>query len=127
MRYLSLLEMYRDREGERRVYGCNGDNDNGVFVIPSEEAFPAKLLVVATSGGGWDHVSVSMKDRCPTWGEMEQVAKLFFGDWETAMQLHVPRSDHVNCHPFCLHWWRPQDVNIPRPPAEMVGPKVTKQ
>jgi len=55
---------------------------------------------------------------------MEQVAKMFFGDWETAMQLHVPRSDHVNCHPNCLHWWRPVHVNIPRPPAYMVGSKT---
>lgn len=127
MRYLSLLEMYRDRDMERRIYGCEGDNDNGVFVVTSDEAFPAKLRVVATSGGGWDHVSVSLQDRCPTWNEMEQIAKLFFGDWETAMQLHVPPSQHINCHPFCLHWWRPHEGLIPRPPAEMVGPKETKQ
>jgi hypothetical protein len=24
-------------------------------------------------------------------------------------------------HRYCLHWWRPTDVEIPRPPAIMVG------
>jgi hypothetical protein len=38
------------------------------------------------------------------------------------MQLHVrPPADHVNNHEFCLHIWRPLDVDIPRPPSVMVG------
>jgi len=123
MRYLSLLEVFRDRHAERQLYGCNGDDDNGLFRIRSEEG-GGMMLIIASVGEGWEHVSVSLKDRCPTWGEMEQVAKLFFGDWETAMQLHVPSSDHINCHKYCLHWWRPVHANIPRPPAHMVGPKT---
>ena len=74
-------------------------------------------------GFGWDHVSVSAKNRTPTWAELEYVRKLFFKPHETVMQLHVPESDHVNCHPFCLHLWRPQNEKIPRPPEWMVGPK----
>ena len=53
---------------------------------------------------------------------MEQVKRLFFRDDETAMQLHVQPADHINCHPHCLHLWRPHGVEIPRPPAFMVGP-----
>jgi hypothetical protein len=48
--------------------------------------------------------------------------RLFFREDETAMQLHVPATDHINCHPHCLHLWRPTEVEIPRPPAIMVGP-----
>ena len=53
---------------------------------------------------------------------MEHVKRAFFKDDETAMQLHVPPSDHVNHHPHCLHLWRPNDGrDIPRPPAIFVG------
>jgi hypothetical protein len=78
------------------------------------------LLIVASWDGGWDHVSVSHRNRCPTWSEMEMVKRTFFRDDETAMQLHVPPSDHVNRHKYCLHLWRPHLVDIPRPPIWMV-------
>lgn len=95
-----------------------------------EGAFLAKspidggeLRIIASSDLGWDHVSVSRVNRPPNWPEMSFVKRLFFRDDETAMQLHVPVSDHINCHPNCLHLWRPHDAEIPRPPAEMVGIK----
>jgi hypothetical protein len=80
------------------------------------------LRVIAASGGGWDHVSVSLRDRCPTWEEMEVVAHAFFKDDEVAMQLHLPAADHINHHPFTLHWWRPTSKlrKIPMPPKKMV-------
>ena len=80
----------------------------------------ALLLVIASNDAGWDHVSVSRRNRCPNWTEMEHVAGLFFRDDEVAMQLHLPRTDHINVHPHCLHWWRPHDQPIPRPPAIFV-------
>lgn len=70
----------------------------------------------------WDHVSVSRSSRCPNWPEMEFVKRKFFEDHETAMQLHVPIDQHINAHPRCLHLFRPQHVEIPRPPGWMVGP-----
>lgn len=86
--------------------------------------FSADLRVIASSGEGWDHVSVSLPGRCPNWPEMEYVKRLFFKDSEAAMQLHVPPDDHINCHPNCLHLWRPLKGEIPRPPAILVGPKT---
>ena len=78
------------------------------------------LAIIASWADGWDHVSVSRKDRCPTWDEMETVKRLFFSDDEIAMQLHVPPSDHINVHPYCLHLWRPHSADIPMPPKGMV-------
>lgn len=78
------------------------------------------LNVIASNGGGWDHVSVSTRDRCPTWEEMEYVRGLFFRPTETVMQLSVPRGKHINIHPHCLHLWRPQQCEIPLPPPEFV-------
>lgn len=93
--------------------------DGGAFIVPSPRS-GAKLMVVASNGAGWDHVSVSLRNRCPTWDEMERVKRLFFLPTETAMQLHVQPSAHVSVHPNCLHIWRPQDTGIPMPPEWMV-------
>lgn len=81
------------------------------------------LRVIASWGMGWDHVSVSLPNRCPSWDEMSWIKSLFFEPTECVMQLHVPDAEHINNHPFCLHLWRPQGVEIPTPPSILVGIK----
>jgi len=120
MRNLNLLDIYRNTAVERRFYGTDGDHSCGVFSLLVNGI---DVRVIASAGEGWDHVSVSKEDSCPTWDEMEAVKRLFFKDDETAMQLHVPPADHINCHPNCLHLWRPHDRKIPMPPSFMVGTK----
>lgn len=120
MRDLTEINYYRKTLEEIRIYGQVGDSGNGVFVMKSV-VDKKPLGIIASSGDGWDHVSVSRTDRVPVWVEMEQVKRTFFRDDETAMQLHVPPSDHISeCH-NCLHLWRPQKAGIPRPPGWMVG------
>src|SRR5580765_4301097 len=118
MRHVPNLRLDPFRQpnpGDGRVYRDN----NGWFLIPYRGV---TLKVIASDGEGWDHVSVSLKHRTPTWDELEFIRALFFRDDETVMQLHVPREDHVNVHPFCLHLWRPNDGReIPRPRALLVG------
>lgn len=123
MRNLHQFDQYRriDR-WVMEHWGWAGDHTAGMFSVPSPTDGKA-IAVVASSGEGWDHVSVSRPNRCPNWPEMKFIASLFFEDDETAMQLHVPSSDHINNHPYCLHWWRPQNSEIPRPDAIMVGIK----
>jgi hypothetical protein len=121
MRDLRLLDAYRLRgDRVRELYGWDGDETCGAFMMPSP-IDRGDLVIIASSGTGWDHVSVSRKNRCPNWQEMEHVKRAFFQDHETAMQLHVPPDDHVNMHPTTLHLWRPQDIEIPRPPSILVG------
>lgn len=72
------------------------------------------------SGSQWDHVSVSLADRCPTWDEMCHVKALFFRDDEWVVQLHPPAKENINHHPLCLHLWRPTDQEIPKPPRNYV-------
>lgn len=79
------------------------------------------MHVILSDGFGWDHVSASYKNRCPTWEEMSMLKDLFFDEEEAVMQIHVPKSHHVNNHPYCLHLWRPQEIDIPLPPDIMVG------
>ena len=121
MKNLRLLDAYRIISGDVvKFYGGVGDHTCGVFRVPSPiDRTP--LAIIAAVGDGWDHVSVSRKNRCPNWQEMEHVKRLFFADDETAMQLHVPPTEHISHHPYCLHLWRPLDREIPLPPANFVA------
>lgn len=81
------------------------------------------LRVQSSRDADWEHVSVSLPWRCPTWDEMAAVKSLFWKETECVMQLHVPAADHRNLHPYCLHLWRPRrGMKIPRPPADCVAP-----
>lgn len=84
---------------------------------------PRPATVVFSWGGGWDHVSVSFSNRCPTWEEMCEVKKMFFLPEETAWEYHPMESEYVNNHPYCLHIWRYQRGGMPLPPSWMVGAK----
>lgn len=92
-------------------------DDGAAYLIPFEGR---SLRVLASWGMGWDHVSVSLSNRTPNWREMEHVKRLFFEDYEWAMQLHAPPSKHINVHPYTLHMWRPQVEEIPVPPRVMI-------
>lgn len=120
MRNLNELNHYRRSDLELRLGGLGGAK-GGVFVVPFENV---ELRVIASSDKNWDHVSVSLETRCPTWSEMEAVRKLFSKSHEVWFQLGMPESDHISFHPFCLHWWRHHFRELKLPPAEMVGPKV---
>lgn len=78
--------------------------------------------IIASWGEGWDHVSISTSSRCPTWDEMVHFKDLFFAPDECVLQYHPSKRGYINCHPYCLHLWRPQHGPIPMPPAWMVGP-----
>lgn len=86
---------------------CGPPRSNcGAFVVDGPGR--AVLRVIAGDGLGWDHVSVSLNGRCPTWQEMCLVKELFFRDDECVMQLHPPKAEWIDCHPYTLHLWRPQ-------------------
>lgn len=78
------------------------------------------LCVVYSDGGGWDHVSVSLTNRCPTWDEMCIIKDIFFREDECCMEYHPRKLDYVNVHKYCLHIWKPQDEIIPTPPIILV-------
>ena len=93
----------------------------GVFMVPGPCC--RDLKVIASSGLGWDHVSVSLPNRCPNWPEMCHIKELFWDAEEAVMQLHPPKSQWINNHAYCLHLWRPQQQEIPLPQGELVGLK----
>ena len=84
------------------------------------------IRVVASDGGGWQHVSVSIESdkRCPSWNIMCQVKDLFWEPEDVVVQFHPKVSEYVNYHSGCLHLWRCIDGReFPTPPSKMVGPK----
>ena len=117
------VERYRVTEG--LLATSQADGANGAFVIPGPQG---TLQLIVSDGGDWEHVSVVSGDssqysspgRCPTWSEMDYVKRIFWRDDERVMQLHVPRSSHINVHPNCLHLWKPLKADIPRPPEMFV-------
>jgi hypothetical protein len=123
MRDLHLLD--RHRLDSTKTYGWSGDGTCGAFKFPSP-IDGQSMVVIASSTDDWDHVSVTRSSRVPNWVEMEFIRRKFFKDDECVMQLHVPPAEHINCHPNCLHLWRPQLVPIPRPPGWMVAPQIKK-
>jgi len=99
--------------------------NNGVFAIPA--VIPGReLRAIASDGGGWEHVSVSVQGRrtaVPNWEEMCKIKNLFWNEDDVVIQFHPRKSDYVNNHLGCLHMWRPVGVTLPTPPAEFVGVK----
>lgn len=57
--------------------------------------------------GGWEHLSVSMPSRTPTWDQMCTMKNIFWEDEEECVEYHPPKSQYVNIHEHCLHIWKP--------------------
>lgn len=116
MHNLNDLNRFRFRKAELARWGEHGSAKMGIFIIPNDPV----LRVIADTGEGWDHVSVSTEFRTPTWEEMDKIKRLFFKDHEVVVQFHVGTSDHINIHPHCLHLWRPRFKKIPLPNKDRV-------
>jgi len=71
MRNLHLFNTYRI--DARKTHGWNGDETCGAFRIPSP-IDQQPMLIQASPDLGWDHVSVSRKNRAPNWLELHRIA-----------------------------------------------------
>lgn len=93
--------------------------NDGAFDIPLKTG--QRVKVICGTFHGWEHVSVSRSDRCPTWEEMCQVKNLFWDEEDVVIQFHPAKKDYVNNHPFCLHMWRKIGYEFPTPDPFLVG------
>lgn len=121
MKDLKELDAYRQKDIELGLWGTSGDSGNGCFkVFVKGKSF----FVIATSEGGWDHVSVSpcskSRKSCPTWEEMCAIKDMFFSKEEEAVEYHPKESQYVNNYEYCLHIWRPTVEKLPTPPKYFV-------
>lgn len=118
-----LVECGRILDGP---YGTSmSDHCNGAFII----VVNGRTLRIMASDGtdedahGWEHVSVSRANKCPTWEQMCWVKDQFWEAEEVVFQLHPKRSEYISHHPYCLHMWRHKVIPCPAPPSILVGPK----
>lgn len=92
-------------------------NDYGPIGLPSPHVGQARawqtadrLRVIAsvdqTPHGDLLHVSVSYRDRDPSWKELVAVKLAFFGDDVDAMMLCPSKEDYVNVHEHTFHWYQ---------------------
>lgn len=103
------------------LHSTERDGNNGAFVVPVKGE---KLMVIASDGGGWEHVSVSKADKkTPSWELMSAIKAMFWDKEDCVVQYHPPESEYINNHPGCLHLWRPSEDDMPVPPTYMVGYK----
>jgi hypothetical protein len=61
------------------------------------------------NGTTWLHVSVSRRDRYPTWDEILFVKNTFIGRDLEAVQILPREEDYVNVHQNCFHLWHRLD------------------
>lgn len=116
MRKAFLVEEYRILDGEK---GSNPHSPYGAFMVP----FRSHILQVIADDGqlyGWEHVSVSLPNRCPNWDEMCFVKSAFWEDEETVLEFHPKRSEYVSIHPFCLHLWKKVGIDHELPPGILI-------
>lgn len=67
---------------------------NGVQVIVSTERHLDER---------WLHVSLSKRNRLPSWKNLKEVKDIFIGYDKKAIMVLPEDSEYVNFHPYCLH------------------------
>ena len=100
---------YPEQYRVQSVLGLNS------FLVPFNAAKLAVLASIDTDDNGikWEHVSVSLKHRTPTWQELKFIKMLFWEPEDEVIQFFPPQSEYINFHKNCLHLWRPTNINLP--------------
>ena len=91
----------------------------GFIIMPSRWTG----TIIATTGAGWEHVSVCPQTRriTPSWDDMCFIKDLFWNENEAVIQIHPAKSDYINNVPNCLHLWRCKYQEMLLPPKILVG------
>lgn len=113
---------YRIRAGR---FGTTEEaGNNGAFVLPSPIRSVRQLVVIASDGMGWEHIStharIGHEEYTPYWDEMTFLKRLFWDAEDSVLQFHPAESEYVNNHPNVLHLWRPVGIEFPTPPSVLV-------
>lgn len=114
-KYDEIVEAGRIVEGS---YFTSRGSASGAFYLQTNDS--RQLLVIASDGPDWEHVSASNPAFTPSWEDMCWLKSLFFEPHEWVVQYHPSENSHINLHPHCLHLWRPLGCVLPVPPMECV-------
>ena len=96
------------------------NEDEGIMGIYFDMKSYRELSFVFTWNNGWEHLSVSMPNRTPTWDQMCTMKDIFWNEDEVCVEYHPRKSDYVNLHEHCLHIWKPIEKELITPNKELV-------
>ena len=65
-------------------------------------------IIAGRNEEGWEHVSICLYNRQPSWDEMCEVKDIFWDDEEQVVQIHPRKSQYVNITE-AFHLWRPSN------------------
>jgi hypothetical protein len=65
-------------------------------------------VCISKDAGLW-HISISRKDRLPSYEELKDVRYQYLPDVPYMVQIFPSQEDFVNLHNYCLHLWEPKD------------------
>ena len=110
---------------DKRIIKVIKDTSNDIYSklkveIRSNKASD-KCIVSMTCIDGWEHLSVSHKNKIPSWLTMEEMKELFFNDNEEAFQFHPKIDNYINNNEYTLHIWRRTNGEMCPPPSILVG------
>lgn len=104
-----------------QIHDVGDDGFNGIYVDPVERK---NYFFVFSWGQGWEHLSVSQRNKTPSWDIMCRIKNVFWGEDEACVEYHPKKEDYVNLHPHCLHIWKEVGKEFPTPPSILVGFKT---
>ena len=104
-----------------QIHDVGDDGFNGIYVDPVERK---NYFFVFSWGQGWEHLSVSQRNKTPSWDIMCRIKNVFWGEDEVCVEYHPKKEDYVNLHPHCLHIWKEVGKDFPTPPSILVGFKT---
>ena len=129
-----IYRIHKGPMGSNESYGNNGcfmfppKVRQGLAHHPAWHPIHGALMVIASDGGGWEHVSVhsfsglSQELYTPYWEEMCFIKDLFWDIGDVVIQYHPSKENYVNVHPNTLHLWRQANGwdNLLMPPIQFV-------
>lgn len=123
------MKAIEDILSDKRIRKVYKNVDNGIVMKLKMEVHSFKgsdkALVCISRVLGWEHLSVSFKNKIPSWEVMNEMKEMFFKDDEDAFQYHPKKDDYINNNEYTLHIWRPIEETIPVPPHITVGIRPT--
>lgn len=65
------------------------------------------IVITCASRDGieWIHASMTGINDTPSYAKMCELHRAVWGDRGYSYEIHPPRSQHVNIHPYALHLW----------------------
>lgn len=56
-------------------------------------------------GRRWVHISAARSSRLPSWEELVNIRNVLLGSDARCVQVIPRRIEHINLHPYCLHFF----------------------